>query len=177
MRLCLVVCSLLRLWNSLMLVDESGSKSKTQSIIKTSTELQNRYSFMETQAFPFQPLLLKMLWITSCHFLVLENWVSEWVKAAQLCLTLCEHMDCSLPNSSIHGDSPGKNTLEWVAMPSSRGSSQPRDWTQVSCIAGGCSTIWATREDCYKITFWLKFFLHSPVHHWQFKDWYMVGLD
>ena len=36
--------------------------------------------------------------------------------------------------------------LEWVAMPSSRGSSQPRDWTQVSHIAGRFFTIWATRE-------------------------------
>ena len=37
-------------------------------------------------------------------------------------------------------------TLEWVAMPSSRGSSRPRDWTEVSCVAGGFFTIWATRE-------------------------------
>ena len=36
--------------------------------------------------------------------------------------------------------------LEWVAFPFSRGSSQPRDQTQVSCIAGGCFTVWATRE-------------------------------
>ena len=36
--------------------------------------------------------------------------------------------------------------LEWVAMPSSRGSSQPRDQTQVSHIAGGFFTVWATRE-------------------------------
>ena len=35
---------------------------------------------------------------------------------------------------------------EWVAMPSSRGSSQPRSWTQVSSIAGGFLTIWVTRE-------------------------------
>ena len=35
---------------------------------------------------------------------------------------------------------------EWVAFPFSRGSSQPRDWTQVSCIAGGFFTSWATRE-------------------------------
>ena len=42
-------------------------------------------------------------------------------------------------------DSPGQK-LEWVAMPFSRGSSQPRDWTQVSCIAGGFFTSWATRE-------------------------------
>ena len=37
-------------------------------------------------------------------------------------------------------------TLEWVAMPSSRGSSQPRDWIQVSRTAGGFLTIWATGE-------------------------------
>ena len=36
--------------------------------------------------------------------------------------------------------------LQWVAMPSPRGSSQPRDWTQVSRIAGGSFTIWATRK-------------------------------
>ena len=36
--------------------------------------------------------------------------------------------------------------LQWVAMPSSRGSSQPKDQTQVPCIAGGFFTIWATRE-------------------------------
>ena len=40
----------------------------------------------------------------------------------QSCLTLSDHMDCSLPGSSIHGDSPGKNT-GWVAILSSRGSS------------------------------------------------------
>ena len=39
--------------------------------------------------------------------------------------------------------------LEWVAMPSSRGSSQPRDQTQISRIAGGFFTVWATREAQY----------------------------
>ena len=38
--------------------------------------------------------------------------------------------------------------LEWVAMPISRGSSQPRDQTQVSCTAGRFFTNWATREGC-----------------------------
>ena len=95
-------------------------------------------------------------------------------------------MDCSLPGSSVHGDSPGKNTvvgchallqgifptqgsnlgllhcrrilyhlshqgspwiLEWVAMPFLRGSSQPRNWTGVSCIAGGFFASWATRKE------------------------------
>ena len=44
-------------------------------------------------------------------------------------------MDCSLQGSSVHGILQAR-VLEWVAMPSSRGSSQPRDWTQVSCAAG-----------------------------------------
>ena len=94
--------------------------------------------------------------------------------------TLCDPMDCSPPGSSVHSDSPGKNTgvgslallqgifptqgsnpglphcrqilyhlshqgslriLEWVAYPFSRGSSQPRDRTQVFHIAGRCFTL------------------------------------
>ena len=57
-----------------------------------------------------------------------------------LYLTLCDSINYSLPGSSVHGNSPGK-ILEWVAMPSSRGSSQPRDRIQVSCIAGGFFTV------------------------------------
>ena len=54
-------------------------------------------------------------------------------------------MDCSPWGSSIHGIFQAR-VLEWVAISFSRGSSQPRDWTQVSCIVGKCFTIWATRE-------------------------------
>ena len=100
---------------------------------------------------------------------------------AQSCLTLCDPMDCSPLGSSVHVDSPGKNTgvgchpllqgilpalglnphlshcrqilyclshqgspriLEWVACLFSRGSFQPRNWTGVSCIAGGLFTSW-----------------------------------
>ena len=49
--------------------------------------------------------------------------------------TLCNPVDCSLPRSSVHGILQAK-ILEWVAMPSSRGSSQLRDQTQASHIAG-----------------------------------------
>ena len=64
---------------------------------------------------------------------------------AQLWPTLCNPMDCSLPGSSVPGILPAR-VLEWVAMSSSRGSSQPRDWTQVSCIAGRSFIVWDTRE-------------------------------
>ena len=49
------------------------------------------------------------------------------------------------PGSSVHGLLQAR-IVEWVAFPFSRGSSQPRDQTQVSCIAGGFFTSWATRE-------------------------------
>ena len=42
-------------------------------------------------------------------------------------------MDCSLPGSSVHGISQAR-ILEWVAISFSRGSSQPKDWTWISCI-------------------------------------------
>ena len=57
----------------------------------------------------------------------------------------CDSMDCSLPGSSVHGIFQAR-IPERVAIPFSRGSSWPRDQTQVSCIAGGFFTDWATRE-------------------------------
>ena len=50
-------------------------------------------------------------------------------------LTLCDPMDCSPPVCSVHGILQAR-TLGWVAISFSRGSSRPRDQTQVSCIAG-----------------------------------------
>ena len=56
------------------------------------------------------------------------------VKVAQSCTTLCDPMDYT-----VHGILQAR-ILEWVAFPFSRGSSQPRDQTQASCIAGGFFT-------------------------------------
>ena len=53
-------------------------------------------------------------------------------------------MNCSLPGSSIHGIFQAR-VLEWVAIAFSRGSSQPRDQTLVSHIAGRCFNLWASR--------------------------------
>ena len=58
---------------------------------------------------------------------------------AQLCLTLCDPMDYRPPGSSIHGIFQAR-ILEWVATSCSRGSSRPRDWTQVSWVAGRPAT-------------------------------------
>ena len=67
------------------------------------------------------------------------------VLGAQLCPTLCDPMDCSLPGSSVCGILQAR-ILEWVAISSSRGSSRPRDGNQVSCIIGGSSSVRATKE-------------------------------
>ena len=64
---------------------------------------------------------------------------SREVKVTQSCLTLCDPMDC------IHGILQAR-ILEWVAFPFSRRSSQPRNRTGVTCIAGGFFTNWAMRE-------------------------------
>ena len=67
------------------------------------------------------------------------------VLGVQSCLTFCHPMDCSPPGSSVHGIFQAR-ILEWVAMPSSRGSSKPRDRTRVSSTAGRLFTVLATRE-------------------------------
>ena len=54
-------------------------------------------------------------------------------KSLQSCPTLCDYMDCSLPGSSVHGI-PQTRILEWVALPFSRRSSLPRNWTHVSYL-------------------------------------------
>ena len=54
-------------------------------------------------------------------------------------------MDCSPPGSSVHGILQAR-ILEWLAIPFSRGSSQPRDQTWASCISGRFFTIWASKE-------------------------------
>ena len=66
-------------------------------------------------------------------------------EVAQSCPTLCDPVDCSLPGSPVHGILQA-SILEWVAISFSRGFSRPRDWTQISCIAGRCFNLWATRE-------------------------------
>ena len=67
-----------------------------------------------------------------------QGWDHQCVRVhessvIQLHPTLCDPMDCSLPGSSVHGIFQAR-ILEWVAIPFSRGSSQPRDQTYVSCI-------------------------------------------
>ena len=67
------------------------------------------------------------------------------VLVAQSCPNLYDPIDCSQSGSSVYGILQAR-ILEWVAIPFSRGSSWPRDWTWVSCIVGRFFTVWANRK-------------------------------
>ena len=116
--------------------------------------------FMESQlntlswgyylALPLCESILKIhhgafLWIPNSSFYTLHL-SPKIVKVSWSCLTLCDPMDYT-----VHGILQAR-ILEWVDFPFSKGSSQPRDWTQVSHIAGWFFTSWAMIwcELCFK---------------------------
>ena len=73
-----------------------------------------------------------ILYMFQCHSpKMFQFYVCE---VTQLCLTLCDPVDCSPPGSSVHGILQAR-ILEWVAISFSRGSSRPRDQTCVFCIS------------------------------------------
>ena len=76
------------------------------------------------------------------------TWKWKWKLLVQSCLTLCNPMDYT-----VHGILQAR-ILEWIAFPFSRGSSQPKDWTQVSCTAGRFFTSWTTREALFTWKNW-----------------------
>ena len=80
------------------------------------------------------------------HRIQSKQKVKMKVLVAQSCLNLCNPTGCSPPDSSVYGILQAR-ILELVAIPFSRGFSQPRDQTSVSCIADGFFTMRATRED------------------------------
>ena len=108
---------------------------QADSFINSATwETINPYSL------PIRKIMLSLSFLFVLIFKKAFYFVLKWieVKVTQLCLTLCNPMDCT-----VHGILQAR-ILEWVAIPFSRGSSQPRDWTQVSHTAGGFFTSWAT---------------------------------
>ena len=84
--------------------------------------------------------------VTGHQKLRVTNWEDHqgWKCYLLSCVwVFVDPVDCSLPGSSVHGVLQTR-ILEWVVIPFSRGSSQPRDQTWVSCIAGRFFNIWAT---------------------------------
>ena len=93
--------------------------------------------------------VLKKWWFLICSIKTYDAFCykgvptqGKWkkVKVTQSCLSLCDPMDYT-----VHGILQAW-ILEWVAFHFSRGSSQPRDWTQASRIASGFFTSWTARE-------------------------------
>ena len=87
-------------------------------------------------------------------------------EVTQSCPTLCDPMEYSLLGSFIHGIFQAR-ILGWVVISFSRGSSQPRDRTRVSCIAGRLFTAWATRESGeFIVLVYIKY-----LNHWKTLSW------
>ena len=95
------------------------------------------------ESLPLSQTIWVLVWVQSRYHFKKKNGMSLLV--AQLCPTHCDPMDGSLPGSAVHGISQAR-ILEWVTISFSTGSSWPRDWTWVSCIASRLFTVWATRE-------------------------------
>ena len=128
---------LLQAKSCLSLPTEAEWKVRRQSLEETESWLESSTGWGENTEAHAWRTVPPLPWIKSL-FCVLLHLVT------QSCPTLCEPMDGSLPGSSVHGILQAR-ILEWVAMPFSWGSSQPRTRTQVS-LAARFLTIWATRE-------------------------------
>ena len=89
------------------------------------------------------------------------------VLVAQSCPTLCDPTNCSPPSFSAHGILQAR-IPEWIAIPFSRGSSQPRDRTLVSCIPGRFFTVWATGKPCATVG--------GPWPRWSLETGHMRSL-
>ena len=104
------------------------------------------------------------------HYRALNTGLALYIwecSISQLCPTLWDLMDCSLPGSSVHGIFQAR-ILEWAAISYSRGSSRPRDWTHISCISCIGRWIfyhWAPGEPMlYSRSLLVIYFTHSSVH-------------
>ena len=118
--------------------------------------LKLHFIFMPLFFFKLTVLFLCVINLLDNLLQLLEGWPVLKVLVTQLCLTLCDPKDYSLPGSSVHGILQTR-ILEWTAIPFSRGHSQLRNWTRVSCIADIFFTVWATRNNVLVSDFNLLF--------------------
>jgi len=136
-----------------ILIPSCDSSSPAFHIMYSAYKLNKHSDNMQPWCTPF-PILN---WsVVPCKVLTVASWPAyrflrrqekkerKEVKSLSL-VWLCNPMDCSPPGSSIHGIFQAR-VLEWVVISFSRGSSWPRDQTQVSHIAGRHFTIWSTRK-------------------------------
>ena len=139
--MCLLVLVLLP--TSLISPPSTGCVEQTTGVrhdspVQISPQENLLHNVQLTDSFNFTPF-----WIY--HTVQTQALLLQHVYSLQSCLTLCKPKDCSPPCSSARGILQAW-ILEWAAIPFSRGSSRPRDQTQVSCIAGRFFIVWATRD-------------------------------
>ena len=118
-------------------LDQSGSN---EGRLK---RLHSGYTYKKIDIIGFPGRLDMAVWDTGAKVFFICSCVCVCLVA------LCDPMDCGPPGSSVHEILQAR-TLEWVAIPFFRGSSQPRVWTQVSSTAGRFLTVWATRKALFK---------------------------
>ena len=100
--------------------------------------------FVNSEFCFYPPFWMPFISLSCSHFFFFLVWSLQWlfpicVTSRFSCVWFCDCMDHSQPGSSVLGIFLAR-ILERVAMLSSRGSSQPRDWSHISCIAGGFFT-------------------------------------
>ena len=111
--------------------------------------------------------VVKIIWSSKWQFCLYFKNFTLYILRRNLCYCVCLVTQLCLTPWTVTRQAPlpmrilQARILEWVAMPSSQGSSKPKDQTQVSCIEGKFFTVWATREahviKClllYFVSFW-----------------------
>ena len=100
--------------------------------------------------------------------LFLIKYEVKWSEVTQSCPTLCNPVDCSPPGSTVHGILQAR-ILEWVTISFSRGSSWPRDRTQVPHIGGRHFYLWATIMIYMYVYIRIYMILYNP--HYSTSCW------
>ena len=121
---------------------------------------EEKSSFMRLRKAEVGQMFFSMTTNRKCSHKVKRLRVTSSCSVVSVCPTLWDPMDCSSPSSSVHGILQA-GILEWEAISFSSGSSWPRGWTWVSCIAGNFFSIWATRDESKCI--------YQLMYYWRFR--------
>ena len=129
------------IWFSIWYYFSSVQRASFSIYLNADLLVTNILSFCFSKDVLISPLSLKNIfarykilgWWTIFFILVLRSshYLLHAAKSIQSCLTLCNPLVCNPPDSSVQGTFQAR-ILEWVVMPSSRWSSQPRDQTSIS---------------------------------------------
>ena len=135
-------CEWIICWTCIMLFWGCGKPTFWDILLDFFLSLRNWFSWSET-----------FNWKGQCWEITVIPGFSVFSYILRLAIVIfngdhekCVMMDCSPPASSVYGILQAR-ILVWVVIPFSRGSSQPRDRTWVSCIAGRLFTDWTTRDN------------------------------